>query len=1809
MSSPYGLLKLGSSKFICHGLPTIGISTFYIQAGNGTLAACSAPIKKLPLFFLLSLLVISPWRGNAMEMAKEGEGEKPRSPESNKKEVLEYSKQIEEQELIKNVGASRDPSASVKNVLWRTESSEEPHEEEANSREPEKKHSLDLSKESISEQIEAAKEDEAFWLERQEWLVEKEKEFHAEPWNNGAREAILKEVEELIADAREAESDWSQEHARFSSTVIPGDAVSIFAKAEKQAPFPRRREQETVNANVVDSWQNTKHSLLHTYEKTIEAARDTAELGELFLQANAETASQQGRDFQDRGNIFNRTHPLKSDNCVKTIEENPNATSQNNSSLHPRHHSHESDTHFRGSGRTTSIPAKAGTGDDQFLFRQQASKESSPSSPNSFFTRTFTRAAKALATYLAASSLIPEQRPAVLLQHLPALSTSTIGTAFSSARSLGSLGAISFFLSQLPKTQARGNYVSPANFTSLQNLTSSDFQHLNLTSPNLIPYSLSPSPLRLSLNREHHLEQPHEQNLTSTRFQNSLVSTPASPSVITQANRSLRRPEQELPTILPFQNRTHQLDFLEEQEERRRLQDALSPEFQISTLTTGNNRSPTVAALSNGGYVVTWYNNAAPSQIYGRRYDSNGNAIGTSEFQISTLTTGSYLFPAVAAFSGGGYVVTWQNTASPAQLYGRRYDGSGNAIGSAEFQISTLTTGSNWDSSVAALSGGGFVVTWNNDNGNRKIYGRRYDSSGNAIGTSEFQISTLTTGNNYIPTVSALSDGGYVVTWWNGVSPNQIYGRRYDSSGNAIGSSEFQISTLTTGHNQRPIVTALSGGGYVVIWQSDASPGQIYGRRYDSSGNAIGSSEFQISTLTTGNNQSPSVAALSDGGFVVTWRNDAAPSKIYGRRYDSSGNAIGSAEFQINTNAGGNGYPSIAVLTGTSYVVTYHGGSSPSKIYARLLAAISPTSQPTSQPSRQPSVQPSSQPSSQPSRQPSSQPTIQPSSQPSPQPTSQPSFQPTTQPTSFISGTLKEGLVAYWPFEGNARDQSGSGNNGVVHNATLTSDRFGNPHSAYNFDGISSYIEVPNGSPFDFANNMSVAFWVKPAASQSVWSTFFSKSYFANGLSSWIIEQDGNSLNNVSFWYRQFLSNNWNFSSAIGLATGQWNHYSITKENKKLNSYYNGNLIFTNFGTYSAIKANGNLPLFIGVADPTNGLYFRGLLDDIFIYNRALTPQEVLKLSQFGAPTSQPTSQPSRLPSSQPTSQPSGKPSIQPSMQPSSQPSAQPNGNPTSQPSGQPSGKPSGQPTGQPSLQPNSKPSGQPSGQPSSQPSGQPSSTPTGQPSTQPSSQPSEKPSAQPTGEPSSQPSSKPSTQPSGQPTKQPIAWPTGQPTSFPSSWPTLIPTVQPTSVPTTQPTSQPSGQPTTQPSSQPISNPTSQPSNDPTAQPTGDPSSGPTSQPSSLPTAQPSLVPSAQPSVDPSMVPTSQPNSKPSDQPTGLPTTQPSAGPTGQPTLIPTTQPTSQPSGQPTTQPSSQPNGNPTSQPTCSPTSQPSNDPTTQPTGVPSSEPTSQPSSLPTGQPSLVPSAQPSIQPSMAPSSQPSSKPSDQPTGFPTAQPSAGPTGQPTSQPSSQPTTQPSFQPNGNPTSQPSNDPTTQPTGVPSSEPTSQPSSLPTGQPSLVPSGQPSMQPSIAPTSQPNSKPSGQPTGLPTTQPSTRPTGEPSAQPSTQPTGQPSSQPNGNPTSQPSNDPTTQPTGVPSSGPTSQPSLVPSTQPSVEPSVMPSSQPSSKPSGQPTGLPTTQPSTRPTGEPSVQPSTQPTGEPSSQPTCSPTSQPSNDPT
>ena len=92
------------------------------------------------------------------------------------------------------------------------------------------------------------------------------------------------------------------------------------------------------------------------------------------------------------------------------------------------------------------------------------------------------------------------------------------------------------------------------------------------------------------------------------------------------------------------------------------------------------------------------------------------------------------------------------------------------------------------------------------------------------------------------------------------------------------------------------------------------------------------------------------------------------------------------------------------------------------------------------------------------------------------------------------------GLVGYWPFNGNANDESGNGNNGTVNGATLTSDRFGNVNSAYDFNGTSDFIDVADNTALRLnSTDFTISVWINETSRASTQESIISKRTAANG--------------------------------------------------------------------------------------------------------------------------------------------------------------------------------------------------------------------------------------------------------------------------------------------------------------------------------------------------------------------------------------------------------------------------------------------------------------------------------------------------------------------------------------------------------------------------------------------------------------------------------------------------------------------------------------------------------------------------------------
>jgi len=227
--------------------------------------------------------------------------------------------------------------------------------------------------------------------------------------------------------------------------------------------------------------------------------------------------------------------------------------------------------------------------------------------------------------------------------------------------------------------------------------------------------------------------------------------------------------------------------------------------------------------------------------------------------------------------------------------------------------------------------------------------------------------------------------------------------------------------------------------------------------------------------------------------------------------------------------------------------------------------------------------------------------------------------QTATSTTSFTvipSNIPTIGIVAFYPFNGNANDASGNGNNGIVNGATLTADRFGNANSAYDFN--QNYIRVNAAPVFDFNESMSINIWFLNKGNGGV---FLSKHQRATLNSSYILYNE--TICGPTGYITDIGNNVQSIRDDVMCDTNNWHMLTITFNNPTLNVYIDGVL----FGSKVTdnIKVTTLPVLFGAVMDPAqpNGVFpnLIGKLDDIIFYNRALNASEVMQLYDIPTPT------------------------------------------------------------------------------------------------------------------------------------------------------------------------------------------------------------------------------------------------------------------------------------------------------------------------------------------------------------------------------------------------------------------------------------------------------------------------------------------------------------------------------------------------------------------------------------------------------------
>jgi hypothetical protein len=211
--------------------------------------------------------------------------------------------------------------------------------------------------------------------------------------------------------------------------------------------------------------------------------------------------------------------------------------------------------------------------------------------------------------------------------------------------------------------------------------------------------------------------------------------------------------------------------------------------------------------------------------------------------------------------------------------------------------------------------------------------------------------------------------------------------------------------------------------------------------------------------------------------------------------------------------------------------------------------------------------------------------------------------------TAILCMPAPSGLVDWWPGEGNANDTAGTNNGTLVNGAGFAAGEVG---QAFSLDGVQSYVSIPDSPSLDsFISSITIEAWIKVTqfSPSQIWTAIVTK-----GDSSWRLHRYG-LTSRISF-STDGLSNV-DLDGNKSVDDGQWHHVAAVYDGTNKFIYVDGTLDISTPATGSI--SQNNYPVCIGENAQMTGRIFDGLIDEVSLYNRALTASEIQAIYAAGS--------------------------------------------------------------------------------------------------------------------------------------------------------------------------------------------------------------------------------------------------------------------------------------------------------------------------------------------------------------------------------------------------------------------------------------------------------------------------------------------------------------------------------------------------------------------------------------------------------------
>jgi len=209
----------------------------------------------------------------------------------------------------------------------------------------------------------------------------------------------------------------------------------------------------------------------------------------------------------------------------------------------------------------------------------------------------------------------------------------------------------------------------------------------------------------------------------------------------------------------------------------------------------------------------------------------------------------------------------------------------------------------------------------------------------------------------------------------------------------------------------------------------------------------------------------------------------------------------------------------------------------------------------------------------------------------------------------LLASSVQADLVGLWHLDGNALDYTGNSNDGTLYGGpTYFSSPMG---SALLFDGLDDYVDCGGSDTLKPTENITIEMWVNPGSTQNTWADILGGHQNNQG---YVVQQDADDLNTYYLAYNNNgTGSGWQGTSIqTQLTANKWQHFVVQKEGGIIRHYLDGTL--TASGSVSGdIYYSPSEPFYMGIGwELTSDRYFSGAIDEVRIYNHALTEAEIV---------------------------------------------------------------------------------------------------------------------------------------------------------------------------------------------------------------------------------------------------------------------------------------------------------------------------------------------------------------------------------------------------------------------------------------------------------------------------------------------------------------------------------------------------------------------------------------------------------------------